>query len=239
MRFLKTLTLNRRAIYDSRVVLNTDNTFTVADSTAMIVPKSQSSLTAVQTNGMIRYNTDTQEFEGRQDDSWRNFRFKEPNGLIIQDLGVGVETSPTTGYTIFGPLNPDPADPTKTYQSDIVSWDLEQMAKNILVITETIVQLGGVNFDLISTPSTTGIGAEIAATALSLTDNGIQYKITDAGDTDFTAIGSANNTVGTTFTKSGGTGVGTGKVRKVGTYIEFYTYVPDGRTVHAIHNLNQ
>ena len=89
MRFLKTLTLNRRAIYDSRVVLNTDNTFTVADSTAMVVPKSQSSLTAVQTNGMIRYNTDTNQFEGRQNNVWREFRFKEPTAMTVQYLGVG------------------------------------------------------------------------------------------------------------------------------------------------------
>ena len=39
---------------------------------------------------------------------------------------------------------------------------------------------------------------------------GVSYTIISAGDTDFTAIGSANNTVGTIFTATGaGTGTGT------------------------------
>jgi hypothetical protein len=141
MRFLKTLTLNRRAIYDSRVVLNTDNTFTVADSTAMVVPKSESSLAAVQTNGMIRYNTDTNQFEGRQNSVWREFRFKEPTKLIVQPLGVGDDFEKT-----FGPLNPDPYDPAITIESG-TTWDAEQMAQNLLVINETVWQIGGISYD--------------------------------------------------------------------------------------------
>jgi hypothetical protein len=154
MRFLKTLTLNRRAIYDSRVVLNTDNTFTVADSTAMIVPKSESSLTAVQTNGMIRYNTDTNQFEGRQNNVWREFRFKEPTGLTVQYLGVGDDIE-----TDFGPLTPDPYTYYTTIESG-TTWNAAQMAQNLLVINETVWQIGGYDFTVIQKPPAPGLDPE-------------------------------------------------------------------------------
>jgi hypothetical protein len=147
MRFLKTLTLNRRAIYDSRVVLNTDNTFTVADSTAMVVPKSESSLTTVQTNGMIRYNTSTDQFEGRQNNVWREFRFKEPTGLTVQYLGVGDDIE-----VDFGPLTPDPFTYYTTIESG-TTWNAAQMAQNLLVINETVWQIGGYDFTVVQKPT--------------------------------------------------------------------------------------
>jgi hypothetical protein len=140
MRFLKTLTLNRRAIYDSRVALNTDNTFTVADSTAMVLPKSENSLTAVQTLGMIRYNTDTDDVEVYQGTggsaTWRALRFREPNGVTVQSAGSGNGTN-----TVF-PLSPQPA----TYGANGVTWDVTQMAKNILVMVGNVLQIANSNY---------------------------------------------------------------------------------------------
>jgi hypothetical protein len=150
MRFLKTLTLNRRAIYDSRVVMDTANTFTVADSTAMVVPKNSSSLTSIQTNGMIRYNTDTNQFEGRQNNVWREFRFKEPTALTVQYLGVGDDTEKD-----FGPLTPDPF--TYTAESG-VTWNADQIAQNLLVINETVWQIGGSSYDFTVVQKPTGPG---------------------------------------------------------------------------------
>jgi hypothetical protein len=57
-----------------------------------------------------------------------------------------------------------------------------------------------------------GFGYGTAATSLTSTQNGNSYTIVTAGTTDFTLIGAANNNVGTTFTKSGGTGAGDGTV---------------------------
>lgn len=148
MRFLKTLTLNRRAIYDSRVALDTSSTFTVADSTAMVVPKNDSSLTAIETNGMIRYNTNTNQFEGRQNNVWREFRFKEPTAVVRQYLGVGDDST-----TVFGPLNPDPF--TYTAESG-TTWDAEQIAQNLLVVNETIWQIGGTSYDFTVIQQPTG-----------------------------------------------------------------------------------
>jgi hypothetical protein len=250
MRFLKTLTLNRRAIYDDRLAINTDSEVIMNTTASLLVPFGTEAQRTSNVNGMIRYNADTKEFEGYQggvagasgSGQWRPFRFKEPNGVILQD--VGPADGPTDTQTVFGPLTPDPFE-YPTHQSDIDNitlypegWGAEQMAKNILVITETIVQLGGVNFDIVPTPTdTTGTGEEISAGAFVI---GVDYKITFVGDTDFTALGASANAVGTQFTATGTGTIGeTGLVRQVGTYIEFYTAVPAGRSVHIIHNLNQ
>ena len=250
MRFLKTITLNRRAIYDDRLAINTDSEVVMNTTASLLVPHGTTLERTNDINGMIRYNDTTKEFEGYQGGDagvtgggqWRPFRFKEPNGVILQD--VGPADGPTDTQTVFGPLTPDPYS-YLTHQSDIDDpalypdgWGAEQMARNILVITETIVQLGGVNFDIVSTPTdTTGTGEEFLAGAFAI---GTVYKITFVGDTDFTALGASANTVGTQFTATGtGTLGETGRVRQVGTYIEFYTAVPAGRSVHIIHKLNQ
>jgi hypothetical protein len=141
MRFLKTLTLNRRAIYDSRVALDTSNNFTVADSTTMILPKSNGTITSPIT-GQMRYNTTSNEVEVYQGStaSWRSVRYKESTGITLQTLGLGdyVETK-------FGPLNPAP--PT-VVQSGAV-WG----GQNILVIVENVIQIFNTNYTIEQNPS--------------------------------------------------------------------------------------
>ena len=160
MRFLKTLTLNRRAIYDSRVALDINNNFTLADSTVMTLPKSSSSLPGVE--GQIRYNISTHEVEVFQGNggaaTWRNLRYKEPTEITVQTLGYG---DASTIY--FGTLNPAPASPGG------ISWSNAQKAKQLIVIVENVVQIAGTNYEVeenpasISgvtyTPRTTGITA--------------------------------------------------------------------------------
>jgi hypothetical protein len=251
MRFLKTLTLNRRAIYDDRLAINTASEIIMNTTASQLVPVGTELQRTSNINGMIRYNADTKEFEGYQggpggssgSGQWRPFRFKEPNGVILQD--VGPADGPADTQTVFGPLKPDPFS-YLTHQSDIDNpanillypdgWGAEQMAKNILVITETIVQLGTVNFEVVDTPSSTGTGEEITTGSFVPT---VEYKITFLGDTDFTIIGASANTVGTIFTATGIGGGTTGLARQTGTYIEFYTAVPAGRSVHILHNMNQ
>lgn len=90
-------------------------------------------------DGMIRYNSETAEFEGRQAGAWRSFRFKEPTAIVRQYLGVGDDAE-----TTFGPLSPDPY--TYTVESGS-TWNAEQMAQNLLVVNETIWQIGGTGYD--------------------------------------------------------------------------------------------
>lgn len=234
MRFLKTLTLNRRAIYDDRLAIDTASGVVMNTPNNLLLPKGTTAQQPVSpVNGMIRYNTSGitgGELEAYQASQWRPIRFKEPNGVVLQNLSVGDDVS-----TIFGPLNPDPMD-SITRQSDIPNWNLDQMAVNLLVITETIVQLGTVNFDLVTNPSSTGTGSETLTGSFT---SGIEFIITFAGDTDFTAIGASANTVGTVFIATGiGSGT-TGRARQTGTYIQFYSPVPLNRTIHALHKFNQ
>ena len=141
MRFLKTLTLNRRAIYDSRVALDTSNNFTVADSTVMTLPKSSSAVTGVV--GMIRYNTSTNDIEVFQGTGgaarWRALRYRESNGITVQAAGTGNGTN-----TVFL-LSPQPA----SYGADGVTWNVSQMAKNIIVIVGNVIQLANTNYVVI------------------------------------------------------------------------------------------
>ena len=160
MRFLKTQTLNRRALYDSRVALDTSNNFTVADSTVMTLPKSNSTITSPAT-GMVRYNTTSNEVEVYQGSSatWRAIRYKEPAKITQQNLGAGNGTE-----VYFGPITPSPASYASTASG--MTWDVAQMAKNMFVVVENVIQLSSINYTIVQNPS---IGAETYSAVTSVT----------------------------------------------------------------------
>ena len=105
MRFLKTLTLNRRAIYDSRVALTTSDDLTLADSRTMILPKSDSTVTGAVV-GQMRYNTTNNQVEVYQGvgggATWRNLRFKEATQVTTETY-TGDGTSTVFGSTLLTP----------------------------------------------------------------------------------------------------------------------------------------
>ena len=159
MRFLKTLTLNRRAIYDDRLAITTSDAIVMNTPKNLLIPKGVESNRPVSpVNGMIRYNTDTNQFEGYQAGAWRQFRFKEPTIITQQNLGAGNEEE-----IYFGPLNPSPV----SYASLPSGWDPTQMAKNMIVLVENVVQLSGLNHNyvVVQNPS---IGAEIYSPVTSV-----------------------------------------------------------------------
>ena len=159
MRFLKTLTLNRRAIYDDRLAINTASEIVMNTPTNLLVPKgNNAALPTSPVDGMIRYNNETGQFQGRQAGAWRDFRFKEPTIITQQDLGAGNEEE-----IYFGPLNPSPV----SYVSTPSSWDTTQMAKNMIVLVENVVQLSGLNnnYIVVQNPS---IGAEVYSPVTSV-----------------------------------------------------------------------
>jgi hypothetical protein len=144
MRFLKTLTLNRRAIYDDRVALTTTDSFTLATSNNMVLPNSENSI-ATPLIGMMRYNTSTEQVEVYQGDpaTWRSLRFKESTGITQQTLGYG---DASTVY--FGPLNPAPP--------AIVESGKTWGGQNLLVIVENVIQLHNTNYTIVQNPTIPG-----------------------------------------------------------------------------------
>jgi hypothetical protein len=162
-------------------------------------------------NGTVRYNTTLSSIEAYVGGAWVTVASSYATAITKQTLGPG------DGFaTIFGPLNATYA-PSYAASSD-----------NVIVLVENVMQISSTNFSISQNPTSTGptTGAEINATALSILDNGTSYVITSVGTTTFTSFGAAANTVGTVFTKSGGTPTGTGKVRIAGYYITFTSAVP-------------
>jgi hypothetical protein len=85
-------------------------------------------------------------------------------------------------------------------------------------------EIGGINgandvVIVVTEVDESGTGAQINATALTSGNNGARFVITQVGTTNFTLLGAATNTIGTVFTKSGGTGLGDGTVRETGTIL--------------------
>jgi len=154
MRYLRRQSLNRRGLTDRSVSVDLsgeiimDRPYTLQLPTGTTVDRSPDTteptpgtiIPGTYVDGMIRYNSETAEFEGRQAGAWRSFRFKEPTAIVRQYLGQGDDFE-----TTFGPLTPDPF--TYTAASEVLTWDAEQMAQNLLVVNETIWQIGGTGYD--------------------------------------------------------------------------------------------
>jgi hypothetical protein len=162
-------------------------------------------------NGTIRYNTTIPALEAYVGGAWVTVASPFAAAITKQTLGPGGESGTDT---IFGPLN-------STFATSYAA-----SADNVLVLVENVMQISTTNFTINQNPTSTGTGAEINATALSSGNNGTSYVITSVGSTTFTSFGAAANTVGTVFTKSGGTPTGTGKVRIAGYYLTFTSAVP-------------
>ena len=159
MRFLKTLTLNRRAIYDDRLAITTLDSIVMNTPKNLLIPKGvESNRPGSPSNGMIRYNTDTNQFEGYQDGAWRQFRFKEPTEITQQNLGAGNDDE-----VYFGPISPNPGTYLTTESG--MTWNPTQMAKNMLVVVENVLQISGTNYTVVQNPS---IGAEVYSPVTSV-----------------------------------------------------------------------
>ena len=175
MRFLKTLTLNRRAVYDSRVALDTSNNFTVADSTVMTLPKSSSLVSGVE--GMIRYNTATHDIEVFQGTggsaTWRALRYREPNGIVVQASGTG------DGFNTVFSLSPQPA----TVAANGVIWNVEQQAKNILVMVGNVLQIANSNYVVIDGADITDAGTATPSYPYTSGQKYIQFQGAIPGNT--------------------------------------------------------
>ena len=224
MKFLKTKNISQFSINDraliyypagngpgNRIVVNANGGMMLPKGTTAQRPQTTSVRQPTDANGTIRYNTTIPALEAYVGGAWVIVASPLGSAIVKEQLSpAGDGTS-----TIFGPLN-------STYAPSYAA-----SADNIIVLVENVMQISSTNFSISQNPSSTGTGKEINATALSSANNGTSYVITDVGSTTFTSFGAGTNTVGTVFTKSGGTPTGTGKVREAGYYITFTSAIPN------------
>lgn len=148
MRFLKRQTINRRQLKDPTVYSDISDAnvyINPRNSGSMVLPSgTDAQIPANPINGMMRYNSDHSEVQVYQSGSWRSLRFKEPTLITQQSLGAGDGTN-----LYFGPLSPAPV---ATVQSGI-TWDVTQMAKNVLVVVENVLQLAITNYTVVQNPT--------------------------------------------------------------------------------------
>ncbi len=147
MRYLKTLTLNRRRIYDERVAVTTGNDLLMNTLNSVILPNSNSAISSPSL-GQMRYNTTTNQVEVYQGTSlgsavWRALRYKESTQITTQNLGYG---DADTVY--FGPLNPAPP--------SVVESGATWSGANLIVMVENVIQLHVTNYTIEQNPSIAG-----------------------------------------------------------------------------------
>lgn len=148
MRYLRKQVINRRAPWDQRLSVDINNAVVMTTTNTVVLPSGTTAQRPVlPVNGMLRYNTDITtggELEVYQSGAWRSLRFKEPSLITQQSLGAG------DGINLyFGPLNPAPA----TTAQNGVTWDVTQMAKNLLVVVENVIQLSVINYSVVQNPT--------------------------------------------------------------------------------------
>jgi hypothetical protein len=219
MRFLKRQTTNQDAVEGKGIIYDVNGQIVLDSTDMMLVPKGTTAdATTSYTEGHIRYNTDTNEFECYQNGSLRKMRFKEPTTIVQQNFGNGDAV-----ITLFGPLDSGDTD----YPAPLA-------AQNVLVFADNVIQLTPTNYTMVQNPTSVGTGQEVTAGAFVVST---EYIITATGTTDFTLIGAADSNPGTIFTATGA-GAGTGTARPTGYYLLFSS-PPPALPVVAIHNFDK
>jgi len=151
MKFLKKLQLAKKNLTDDRIAVDANSLIYFESTNAMKLPigttnqqpgQSGNTITS-PVNGMVRYNSDTNQLEAYQNSAWRNVRFKEATTITQQSAGTGDGTE-----TKFGPLSPVPT-----------------AAQNVLVLVENVMQIATTNYTLVQNPGGYAAGWYISFTS--------------------------------------------------------------------------
>ena len=151
MKFLKKLQLAKKNLTDDRIAVDANSLVYFESTNAMKLPigttnqqpgQSENTVTS-PANGMVRYNSSTNQLEAYQNSAWRNVRFKEATTITQQTAGTGDGTE-----TKFGPLSPIPT-----------------AAQNVLVLVENVMQIATTNYTLVQNPGGYAAGYYISFTS--------------------------------------------------------------------------
>ena len=91
MKFVKRQSTSRGINADTKGInIDALGLTTINTDKAVIVPKGdQNARPFVPAERMLRYNTDTSDFEVYQNAAWKPVRFREPTTIVQQNLGNG------------------------------------------------------------------------------------------------------------------------------------------------------
>ena len=151
MKFLKKLQLAKKNLTDDRIAVDANSLVYFESTNAMKLPigttnqqpgQSENTVTS-PANGMVRYNSSTNQLEAYQNSAWRNVRFKEATAITQQTAGTG-----DGAETKFGPLSPIPT-----------------AAQNVLVLVENVMQVATTNYTLVQNPGGYAAGWYISFTS--------------------------------------------------------------------------
>jgi hypothetical protein len=244
MKFLKQSQLNFRNVRDQSVAVTvdggTDNPLSpriiMENTNSLQIPRGstiQRPDSVVWINGMMRYNTITDQFEFRQANQWRNVRFKESTQIVQQALGAG-----DSAEIFFGPLSPAPP---STVESG-ASWG----PQNLLVYIENVPQLSISNYVVQDNPSVVITGS-VSLGSVTFDSTDITRTMTGAtitgpgvpsGTTVSTLISGNSLTLSAAATEDAEDQLYTVSYA-AGWYIRFDSPVPYGKPVTVIHGTDR
>jgi hypothetical protein len=145
MKFLKRSQINSRNVKDNSIAVEADGEIKLETTSAITIPKGTTLEKPIGTNGQIRYNIETNQFEGFQSGVWRTFSFKESGKIVQADLGAGDNIE-----TYFGPLDATMYNPT-TVSSENNNYG----GQSILVFVQNVFQIFGTDYTVeLSPPGT-------------------------------------------------------------------------------------
>ena len=267
MRYLKQQVLNRRAPSDARLYVDVNDNVLMSTPAALQLPTGTTSQRPIIGNsygedvptlsGMIRYNSETNQLEGYQAGVWRAFRFKEPTQITQQELGNGDAVE-----TFFGPLNPAPV----TDVQDNITWDNAQIAKNLFVIVENVIQLSVTNYVVVQNPCrvsgnvisfdsgtktitssntslvnflTKGFRSDQQIVVTGTSSNNSTYTIDTVTSSTIVLVDAITTEAAGSTVSIVGKQFNTGTQFAAGYYISFTSEVPYGKPVTVLHGFDK
>jgi hypothetical protein len=204
MRYLKRQNTNTSILNGRGIIYDAVELATIESTSALLLPKGTTGNRPAAVEGMIRYNTTTQNFEAYEANpafgtpGWKKFRTDEPKLIHAQNLGNGDNVE-----SLFGPLDAnDPVTPVPSAPAQV------------LCMVENVLQIPTTNYIFIQNPcyyssdeisffadisisGKTGAGAFAPGTSAAFSNNAAVVDFADAGfyvgQTIFVADSTNNN----------------------------------------------
>jgi len=142
MRYLKKQSTNQSSLNGRGIKYSADEQASIDSTSSLLLPKGTTGQRGYNVEGMIRYNTTTQNFEAYEANpafgtpDWKRFRTDAPKLITAQNLGNGDNVE-----HLFGALDAnDPVTP------------VPQFPAQILVLVENVLQIPTTNYIFIQNP---------------------------------------------------------------------------------------